>query len=154
MFGPAPLRTGPGAGVITVRVLLAALPLLSVGLLAWGTTLRIAIMRQRALEWVLFGAHTIATVVCAGTVGSLPETNRWTDVTMGALLVMAIATTAWFLVADIRHYNAPRPYIPPPAFNPYQQPYPYEQPAPPPSPRISPELDDLSELLRREQDGR
>ncbi|MEV6108698.1 hypothetical protein AB0M28_28950 [Streptomyces sp. NPDC051940] len=152
MYGPAAPaspRTGSGAGVIFVRVLLAALPLVSLGILAWGTTLRIAIMRQRLLEWLLFGLHVPLSFGCFATVGELPEESAWSDAALGVLLLTAIGSMAWFLVVDIRYQRERTAKHVMYDANPYARPQPY-----PPTPRISPELDDLSDLLRRKDDKR
>ncbi|MFE2287916.1 hypothetical protein ACFXDJ_27585 [Streptomyces sp. NPDC059443] len=102
------------------------------------------------------------------------------NVGAGGTIATGVAVAVYFLVADIRHHTAvrtappapwypapPAPYVPrqqPPAYGyppaPRQAPAPVAQPAPEPAPAPAPapprigqvraELDELSELLRRQ----
>lgn len=109
MYGPVPVpprqRPPSGALVIVVRVVLVALTLLSLGMLAWVTMLRLAILRRRALDWVLFCVVLVLSVVLLATVGSFAEKDWRTEAAMAALLIMAAGVVAHYLVADIRHFQ-------------------------------------------------
>lgn len=189
---PPPLGHRPSTGsVVTLRVLFALLPVLSCGLLAWGTMLRLALVTRRPRDWWLLGASVVTEFfwVLLSGLDPTPDNSGW-QANVGASLTIltGLSVTAYFLAADIRHHavgGAGQPaawYPPPPA--PYvpqqhqhQQPHPQPQqpqqpqapaygyppasqqvpepaPAPTPPPRIGQvraELDELSELLRKQQ---
>jgi hypothetical protein len=206
---PQPTRPSTGV-VVALRTVFVALALLSCGLLSWATMLRIAIVRRRRLDWVLFWVSlglVILTMVVLGEYGSDsdPAATENSDprpidfVFVAVLFGMAIGVPTHYLVADIRHYQDPRPPgWTPPAGSPYtstttpsapygipqrptgygyppvpHQPQPTHAPAPTPTPTPTPmpapappqrdsspridqvraELDELSDYLRREQDG-
>ncbi|WP_411082566.1 NnrS family protein [Streptomyces sp. cmx-18-6] len=103
---------------------------------------------------------------------------------VGWLLVMLIGIITYYLIMEIRHYATPGTYdsrqpIPAPATNPYrppaahhQAPVPPQHPTPPPTPnpytvqdtppppaprrldQVRAELDELSDYLRKEGEGR
>ncbi|MFE5791038.1 hypothetical protein ACFQ8C_00530 [Streptomyces sp. NPDC056503] len=190
---PAPRPGGgPSAGTVAVRVLVTAAVVLSLGLLAWVAMLRLAIMRRTVLDWVLFWTQLAVTVGCFVLLQEEDENSWQINTGAGVVVAMAVAVTAHYLVADIKHHRAapaPLPYPPHPAAygyppahhaaavtlpspnpgpsplpNPYATPTPV--PTPPPvapttptnpahSPRIDQvraELDELSDLLRKEED--
>ncbi|MFE6104605.1 hypothetical protein ACFVQ4_32230 [Streptomyces laurentii] len=157
---PQQQRSGVPASVIVLRVLFALLPLLSLGLLTWGTALRIALMTRRALDWVLFVVSVVVFVVAMVLMPDEDDTSLLGDLVVGGVLLCAVAFTAYFLVVDLRRpvrRRAPAasaagvagaatlpPGYPQP-FNPYartvpQHPYPpqpgygYPQPQPQPQP--------------------
>lgn len=123
---PQPARPST-ALLVVVRIVLVALALLSLGLLAWGTMLRIAIMRGRRLDWVLFWVSLVVAVTAlvvmgefstAGETASAQEDPRAVDwVCLAALFALAIGVPVHYLVTDIRHHQPPRPGTgaPPPA---------------------------------------
>ncbi|MFE6223369.1 MULTISPECIES: hypothetical protein [unclassified Streptomyces] len=194
---PAPRPGGPSAGTVAVRVLMAAGVVLSLGLLAWVAMLRLAIMRRRALDWVLFWTQLAATAGCFVLLQEKYADSWLSDLGAGLILAMGAAVTAHYLAADIRHHRAPAapgphplphapaygyppvapapahplpvnpatavtapgpyapqtPQTPPTAPNPYAATPPATLPTPPPTPRIDQvraELDELSDLLRKE----
>ncbi|WP_066956771.1 hypothetical protein [Streptomyces lushanensis] len=188
MFGPGFAPTPPPprrphlAVVISLRVLLVSLTVLSLGFLGWIPMLRIAVVRRRAVDWLLFcvafGSELGFFLYLATTAESEP-TN--TDIALLGLFVLSmIAITAYFLVFDIGHYSQSGripalPYLPPPPQQPYGYGYPppyaapvQPQPQPPlsaprpqPQPQTPPridqvraELDELSDILRKGQEGR
>lgn len=183
---PPPPRAIP-ASVIVLRVLFAVLPLLSIGFLTWATMIRLAVVTQRARDWVLCAVS--AAVMITGLV-MLPDDVETTqaDIAMAVVLLNAAAFTAYFLTVDIRWDRVrlgavppgrPAPYSPygttvprpqtgyvPPAQQPQHaqpQPQPVVPPqpvgppqpvAPPQNPRIDQvraELDELSDLLRKDE---
>lgn len=129
MYGPGtappqPRPAGRGA-VIALRVLFTVLPVLSLGFLAWGSLLRLAVVRRRPLDWALMVFGIVAVVVGFTLVGlANDDTDTWQS-NVGTLTVLAcmFGTAAYFLVMDIKG-PAPRPaayatpvgYMPP---NPY-----------------------------------
>ncbi|QGZ49307.1 hypothetical protein GPZ77_13805 [Streptomyces sp. QHH-9511] len=178
MHGHAPVtpprRPGPSAGVIAVRVIICALMVLTCGFLAWIGMLRIAIMRRGGRDWALFWAQLVLNVACLATLEQRLADHWISNVGMAGLLLQMAAVTAYYLVVDIRHHR------PSPAFPPYGQghaPYGYGYPAsamavpqpaplpqstplpqPPPVPpqaaprieQVRAELDELSDLLRKD----
>ncbi|MFE4871936.1 hypothetical protein [Streptomyces sp. NPDC056682] len=154
-YGPPPPRPS-GAAAIVLRVLFALVPLVSFGLLSWTALLRLAIVTRRGAHWALFWAQLTVYVVFFTFVGMAPDDNDWRmNVGMIGLLTLAVASSAFYLYADIRHgarppaptgpYGMPAGYGPPhiphttaPQFGPYANPY-AETPAPhwPPVPAPS-----------------
>lgn len=169
---PQPSRPST-ALLVVVRVVLVALALLSFGLLAWGTMLRIAIMRGRRTDWVLFWISLVAAVTSLVVMGEF-GTEATTDsaqqdprpvdwVCLAALFTLAIGVPVHYLVTDIRHHQQPRtapighhpapgspygPYTPPPAYG-YPPPIPAgpaHHPAPahhPTPPPVPPRIDQV-----------
>lgn len=181
-------------GVVALRVLFALLPILSCGFLAWGTMLRLALVTRKPRDWWLLAASGVAEVVSLALIGAdpTPDASGWQG-NAGAFgtLLNGLAACIYYLVADIRHFEALKarpaaaawypppasPYLPPqqqtgPAYGyppaaqtvpqhqspepkrPAPQQAPESAPAPTPPPRIGQvraELDELSELLRRQQ---
>ncbi|MCH0538332.1 hypothetical protein I3F58_01890 [Streptomyces sp. MUM 203J] len=168
--------------MVVVRVLFAVLPLLSLGFLTGASMLRLAVVTRRTLDWWLFGVSVAATLGFLLLTGPDPEALR-SSLGAGGVLLNAALFTGYFLYADIRHHErAARSAVPTPApyHQPrpqsgygYPQPNPYQQqpqqaarqPTPPPaSPPASPfpapridqvraELDELSDLLRKDEGG-
>ncbi|MCX5406791.1 hypothetical protein OHA37_23315 [Streptomyces sp. NBC_00335] len=180
-------------GVVALRVLFALLPILSCGFLAWGTMLRLALVTRKPRDWWLLAACGAAEVLSLALIGAdpTPDASAWQG-NAGAFgtLLNGLAVCIYYLVADIRHFEAQKaqpaagwypppasPYVPPqqqtgPAYGyppmaqttpqhhplqpqqPAPQQAPESAPAPTPPPRIGQvraELDELSELLRKQQ---
>ncbi|GGQ24620.1 hypothetical protein GCM10010279_35700 [Streptomyces mutabilis] len=122
--------------LVVLRVVFVALPLLSIGFLAWVSTLWAAIVTRRAREWWVFAA-TVAALVTSFSFLAQDNTDDLSTPAgttgMIILLLNACVCAGWFLYADVRHYQ--RPYYPtsmapyPPAAG-----YAYPQPAQPPRP--------------------
>ncbi|MFE2926786.1 hypothetical protein [Streptomyces goshikiensis] len=189
--GPQAPRPQSGS-VVALRVLFAALPILSCGFFAWGALLRLALVTRKNRDWTLLVLGFVVSVVCIVLIGldKTPDTSGWqSDLGAGGSILSGFAICVYFLVADIRHHEAkaaagqahwapapvpyqpPAPYTPPPRTAPgYGYPpahTPTSNPAPVPAPNLPPattppprigqvraELDELSELLRRQTPGR
>ncbi|MFD7710707.1 hypothetical protein [Streptomyces sp. NPDC059786] len=155
---PPPPPKRPSTGVLVVlRVLFGALPLLSIGFLAWVSPLRVALVTHRRTDWWLFVLSLVVLGISFGFL-STDDTDDFSttngNIGMGILLLNAALCTAWFLFADIRHYSRPgypghpgrTGYIParPPAVSPYAYtqpsapaaPYPAVHPQPPAHPQM------------------
>lgn len=175
--GPRPT---PG-GVVALRVLFALLPILTCGFLAWASMLRLALVTRKTRDWVLMGVSCVLSVVWFVLFGLDPtsDTTGWQSDAGGiGTLVTGFVVCVYFLVADIRHHETraaapapwyparPAPYAPqrpaapaygyPPATAPTPVPgqAPQVPPQAPAAPRIGQvraELDELSELLRKQQ---
>lgn len=126
-------------GVVTLRVLFALLPILSCGFLAWGSVLRLALVTRKARDWVLLVVTGGLAVLWMTLIQLDPtaETNGWQgNLGAGGSIFTGFAVCVYFLVADIKHYEAksaaqpahwygaqPAPYLPP--HQPQQQGYGY-----------------------------
>ncbi|MCY0942240.1 MULTISPECIES: hypothetical protein [Streptomyces] len=134
---------------MTLRVLFALLPILSCGFLAWGSMLRLALVTRKTRDWVLLVVSGGLVVLWMTLIGLDPtaETNGWQgNLGAGGSIFTGFAICVYFLVADIKHFEAkaadrsahwygsqPAPYLPP--HLPQQQQsqgygYPHQQPAP------------------------
>lgn len=129
MYGPGiappPPRPATRGSVIWLRVLFTALPVLSLGFLAWGSLLRLAVVRRHLLDWALMVTDIVAIIIGYTLVGLAHDnTDTWQSNagTLTVLLCM-FGTPAYFLVTDIRRkdtrapgyampagYGAPNPY--------------------------------------------
>ncbi|MEU3600234.1 hypothetical protein ABZ714_16180 [Streptomyces sp. NPDC006798] len=115
MHGPgfAPPREGPpsSAGVVALRALFLALALLSCGLLAWVTMFRLAVLRKRALDWLLFAVTVVVTALLIfaiavwGSDADAEEGNNVDAFVFLGLFGMAVAVAVHFLVADLRRMD-------------------------------------------------
>ncbi|MFF4960423.1 hypothetical protein [Streptomyces sp. NPDC001222] len=179
---PPPTRTS--GTVITLRVLLAIAGFLSCGLLACIPLFRVAMLRGRGADWLLAWISLPVSIGCLAVVGSVPESDHRGDLALAVVLILGAFSGAYFLVFDIRHHRAlpptgtappqAAPYAPPrtgygypapapyPAAPPARTPPPPYPPTPPQPQRPAParidqvraELDELSDYLRRHEDGR
>ncbi|MFG2114588.1 hypothetical protein ACGFRB_18445 [Streptomyces sp. NPDC048718] len=137
---PPQRQRGVPASVIVLRVLFALLPLLSLGLLTWGTALRIALMTRRVLDWVLFVLSVAVFVVGIVLMPDENDTSLTGDLIVGAVLLCAVAFTAYFLVVDLRQGGRRRPrradvrpgFAPVEPYNPYARTVPQQAPQLPP----------------------
>ncbi|MGW4159383.1 hypothetical protein [Streptomyces sp. NPDC004788] len=176
---PPPQRGVP-ASVIVLRVLFAVLPLLSIGFLTWATALRIALLTRKVWDWILLAVSVAVVIAGLVLMPDDPDASRADWVVGMILLNAVAFTAYFLVVdiRHDRAPAAPAPVLPPSPspspYNPYaatvpahqpQPGYDYPQPQPqsqpqaqpqpltPPNPRIHQvraELDELSDLLRRE----
>lgn len=144
MHGPVPAhpphRPPARATVILLRVVFVAVAVLSLGLLAWATLLRAALVRRGQLSWWLFGGDVVVLLGSFLLVTNYPETDWRTDLGVGLVLLQIAVAVAYYLVVDVRaqqatgypNGRAPAAYGMPPA-------HPYGVPQPPaPDPRYAP----------------
>ncbi|MEV5437919.1 hypothetical protein AB0K80_18165 [Streptomyces sp. NPDC052682] len=135
-----PVKQPPATGwLVFLRVLFVALGFLSIGLLAWVMLLRLAIVTRRGLDWGLFVAALAADVLAFVLIGKEPgddvhTVGGWTG--MGLLFGTLVAGMAYYLAADIRHFQqlGHGGYGPQPAPAPVPAPAPaygFPQPTPP-----------------------
>ncbi|MCP3820568.1 hypothetical protein NLX86_21460 [Streptomyces sp. A3M-1-3] len=138
MHGPAPAppaRPAASVGVIAVRVIISVLTVLSLGLLSWVAMLRIAIMRGRGKDWVLFWGQLVLNVSCLGMLHTAFADSWISDAGMAGLLITAVAVVIHYLIADLHHHQrphqagAPIPMpVPPVPYGPPQPGYGYPPP--------------------------
>jgi len=112
MYGPGtaaqPPRPTGGAVVIGLRVLFTALPVVSFGLLAWVSMLRLALVRKRPLDWVMVMVTGAVAGGCFAFFAISQEGDTW-QANVGAMLLMLcmLCTAVYFLVMDIRQGGTP-----------------------------------------------
>ncbi|WP_457029656.1 hypothetical protein [Kitasatospora sp. P5_F3] len=159
MYGPVPTpparRRAVRAGIMLLRILLAAVPVLSLGFLSWIPMLLLALVHRRRRDWLLFTGSVAASLGGMVLVGPEGGDELRTAVGMALLLGGAVAVSAYFLAVDLSPRQAPgaaRPAGLPPV-----------PPAPPGYPplgvprqdrigEVRAGLDELSAYLRQ-QDG-
>ncbi|AKZ56203.1 Integral membrane protein [Streptomyces ambofaciens ATCC 23877] len=144
---PPPPRRPHTAVLVLLRVFFVALPLLSLGFLAWISTLYAAIVSRRPRDWWVFAATAAVLVVGFGFLAT-DDTDDFSTPNgtagMIILLLNACVCAGYFLYADIRHHQAPlhTGYPPPgPPVTGYGHPqpaYPYTAAPPHPSPQQAP----------------
>ncbi|MEU1045774.1 hypothetical protein ABZ400_11515 [Streptomyces sp. NPDC005897] len=147
---PPPPRRPRTAVLVLLRVFFVALPLLSLGFLAWISTLYAAIVTRRPRDWWAF-AVTAAVLVVSFCFLATDDTDDFSTPAgttgMIILLLNACACAGYFLYADIRHHRqpphpghpVPTPPFPTAGYGHPQPPYPYAPaPAPAPAPAQAP----------------
>ncbi|WP_328657775.1 hypothetical protein [Streptomyces sp. NBC_00334] len=174
---PPPPRRPATAVLVLLRVFFVALPLLSLGFLAWISTLYAAIVTRRPRDWWAFAASAAVLVVsfCFLATDDTDDFSTPAGTTgMIILLLNACACAGYFLYADISHHRRPPapvflpptagyghpqppyPYAPAPVHPPvpsYQAPPPQHHPAPARIDQVRAELDELSDYLRGHDGG-
>lgn len=119
MYGPGITQPQPrpvGRGtVVWLRVLFTALPVLTIGFFAWGSLLRLAMLRKNPYDWALMAIDAVLIIAGYMTIGMAPNDSSWQSNggTM-AVLVVIFGTPVYFLVADIRYWSrVPTGYVMP-----------------------------------------
>ncbi|WP_327367841.1 hypothetical protein [Streptomyces sp. NBC_01217] len=105
---PTPSRRVPSrAWIVSMRVLFVALSVCSLGLLLWSPLLRLAIVRRRTSDWWLTGAGFVFVCVLLPILGrdGSDDPTGIDNVLIPLLLLAMVGAPAYYLVADIRHYE-------------------------------------------------
>ena len=130
------------ATVISLRVLFAAAGFLTCGVLACVPLFRVAVLRGRALDWVLAWVSLPLSIAGFAVIGSLPEDDYRTDIALAVILLLGAGAAIYFLVVDIGHHSEQQRtfagYAPPHAATVAQTPYGYPHQAPPYAPTSTP----------------
>ncbi|MGY3682282.1 hypothetical protein [Streptomyces sp. TE33382] len=196
-----PKRRPSSAALTAVRVVLVALTVLSLGFLAWGAMLRLAIVTRKGRDWALLAlVFALNTGLFAFMLAMPEDPDKTTDaeafIGVTWIFGVMVGVVAYYLYAEIRHYGPegpygdrrdqprfpPQPPFPSPPHGP-PQPQPHARPpygqyaatavsTPPPAPghgyppaapgpaapqrldQVRAELDELSDYLRKEGEGR
>ncbi|MFJ3232522.1 hypothetical protein [Streptomyces sp. NPDC086787] len=128
-----PVKQPPDPAVLVLlRVLFVAIGWLCIGFTAWVMLLRLAIVTRRSLDWGLLvavlAADVLSIVLLAGEPGDEVHTaGGYLGITL--LLGGLVATTVYYLAADIRHFQRQRESYP--AQHPMAPPYGYARPSSP-----------------------
>ncbi|MEY9871049.1 hypothetical protein ABH931_000503 [Streptacidiphilus sp. MAP12-33] len=160
---PPPPRCGTAArvGLVVLRVVLGLVPIGTIGFLSWVPLLFTAIRQRRAQDWIALGISMVVATTGVVTLGSSndSDTDVGSNVGMALLVIAAVGSTVWFLVAELRppaaaeaaplpppyavHWPAPAPTFAAPTAAPTAAPPPLV-----PLGQVQAELDELSALLR------
>ena len=112
MNGPAPIpppRRGARAARVILRVLLVAVPPATIGILSWIPMLRLAVRSRRAWDWLWCGLVVVLATGAFVLVGQSDDDNGWqTALGTAGLILLAFGVPVYFLVADLRWYDAHR----------------------------------------------
>ncbi|MEV7080646.1 hypothetical protein AB0N88_19265 [Streptomyces sp. NPDC093516] len=103
------------ATVISLRVLFAAAGFLTCGVFACVPLFRVAVLRGRALDWVLAWVTLPLSIACFLVVGTLPEEDVRTDIALGLILLLGFGAAIYYLIVDIGHHGERRQFTGPPA---------------------------------------
>ncbi|MEV1081061.1 hypothetical protein AB0I98_22895 [Streptomyces sp. NPDC050211] len=106
---PQPVKQPPPTlWLILLRVVFVTLSIISFGFLSWTMLLRLAVVTRKMRDWILLGALVAALIVASGLLVSEPgdEINTpggW----LGFLLLLGslVASVAYYLVAEVRHFQ-------------------------------------------------
>lgn len=194
-YAPPPPRRPSTGALVVLRVIFVAVPILSIGFLAWVAPLRAAIVTRKRVDWWVF-AGSLAVLGISFAFLSTDNTDDFStpygNAGMSILLLNAVACVGYYLYADIRHhqpypngypvppvqgvnYGYPQPpspyavthpqtpmapapapvplHAPAPAPNASVPPPPPQRPAPARIDQVRAELDELSDYLRKHDEG-
>jgi hypothetical protein len=104
MYGPgtpAPPPRANRAVVLGLRVLFAVLPLATLGVGAWGSVLRLAVMRRRRIDWVLLPIVAVLGIGGFILIGESLDNSPQSQVGAVGIFICMLAVPVYFLVADI-----------------------------------------------------
>ncbi|UGY91834.1 hypothetical protein [Streptomyces gobiensis] len=157
MYGPAtppppppPYRPRVGTRGMAVRLLFAALPLVTLGLASWAPSLRFAIIRKRPLDWAVFALSVVLTIVyivLLVVVPDDPEGKNMSSFWAGLYIMLLICGAVTHAILADRFPRTPAPHSAPhpapagygyPAVG-YPPPFPQSQPQPQPQPQAQPQ---------------
>lgn len=106
---PQPAKPPPPTGaLVLVRVLFVGISVFCIGFLAWTMLLRLAIVTRKSLDWGLFVAALAADILSVVLLGSEPGEDVHTAggyLGITLLLGTLVASIAYYLAADIRHFQ-------------------------------------------------
>ncbi|MEU2052067.1 hypothetical protein [Streptomyces bungoensis] len=99
------------AWLVILRVLFVAAAVLSIGFLTWLLLLRLAVVTRKSLDWGLFAAVLAADLLSIVLLGEEPGDDVHTAggyLGITLLLGALAAGVVYYLVAEIRHFQALR----------------------------------------------
>ncbi|MFH0519865.1 hypothetical protein ACHBTE_22175 [Streptomyces sp. M41] len=104
-----PVKQPPTTGwLVFVRVAFVVVSVMSCGMLLWVMMLRLAIVTRRPRDWCLFAASIVVEFLGLYLLGTEPgdeihSARGWTGLIL--LLGGMVAAIAYYLAADIRHFQ-------------------------------------------------
>ncbi|MGW2031244.1 MULTISPECIES: hypothetical protein [Streptomyces] len=109
MYGHGAVPPPRSAGqVISLRVMFAAAGALTCGLLSCLPLFRLAFVRGRWYDWLSAWLSLPLAITGFVVVGELPEQDWRSDVALGLLILLGVASAAYYLVVDIRLHQRQR----------------------------------------------
>ncbi|MDO0933762.1 hypothetical protein QQY66_19495 [Streptomyces sp. DG2A-72] len=106
---PQPVKQPPPTlWLVLLRVVFVTLSIISFGFLAWTMLLRLAVVTRKMRDWILLGALIAIDIVAVGLLGSEPGEEIHTPggwLGLFLLLGSLVASIAYYLVAEIRHFQ-------------------------------------------------
>ncbi|MDH6138545.1 hypothetical protein P3T35_000522 [Kitasatospora sp. GP30] len=106
MYGPVPTAPPRGRGVsawrVLLRVLLTAVPVLSIGILAWVSMLWLALVHRRTRDWLMLALATATAIGGLALIGPSDGQGWQTTAGMVLLLGTAVFVPAYFLAVELR----------------------------------------------------
>jgi hypothetical protein len=120
--GSPQLRPAGRGTVIGLRVLFSVLPVVTLGVAAWGSVLRLALLRRRTLDWALLPIVAVLGIGGFVLVGVSDEDSTQSNVGVSGIFVCMLAVPLYYLVADILWHSPSRPQQPP-VYAPHMNPY-------------------------------
>ncbi|MEV5145948.1 hypothetical protein AB0L14_16255 [Streptomyces sp. NPDC052727] len=109
MYGHGAVPPPRSAGkVISLRVMFAAAGALTCGLLSCLPLFRVAFVRGRWFDWLTAWLSLPLSVTGFVVVGELPEKDWRSDVALGLLMLLGVASAVYYLAVDIRLHQRQR----------------------------------------------
>ena len=111
-----PTKRRPSQAALTaLRVLFVALTVLSCGLLAWGSMLRLALVTRARRDWAALAVVFVLNVGLLAYIVTTPDDpDKMTDaqalIGAGWLFGVMIGSITYYLYMDIRHFGPFGPY--------------------------------------------
>ncbi|MFI1094693.1 hypothetical protein [Streptomyces sp. NPDC020917] len=118
--GPPPVRPPHRGAVIGLRVLFTVLPVVTLGVGAWGSVLRLAMLRRQAVDWALLPVVAVFGIGGFVLIGSSSDDSPQSNVGAVGIFACMLAVPVYYLVADLLWHTRPQQQaMPPRTANPY-----------------------------------
>ncbi|WP_260474401.1 PQQ-like beta-propeller repeat protein [Streptomyces sp. WAC 04229] len=107
-----PVKQPPSPGyLVSMRVLFVTLSVLTCGFLTWVMLLRLAVVTRRSVDWGLFVAVLAVDILSIVLIGTEPGDEIHTPggyTGLALLLITLVAVIAYYIAADVRHFQQQR----------------------------------------------
>lgn len=112
MYGPGtgapPPRLAPRGAAIALRVLFTVLPFVTMGVAAWGSVLRLALLRRRTMDWAMLPVTAVLGIGGFVLTGSSPEDSTQSNVGVVGIFLCMLGVPVYYLVADLVWHSSVR----------------------------------------------